>query len=179
MTKQVYKFCSAVSRFFACILITVTVNAHDLSGTDLDAETATPPAQPVIGAIGAAAKDATLLTADKMKWVDFPAYQGVQVIVIEGDMSKPGPFIARFKFPANIDLVPHFHPHPMVERETIISGALYVGFGEEFDNTKGVALTAGAVGIIPSDTPHYAWTREETVIQVHGIGPWKRIPIEN
>jgi mannose-6-phosphate isomerase-like protein (cupin superfamily) len=120
----------------------------------------------------------TLLTSDKMEWLDFPGHAGVQFTLIEGDMKTAGPYIARFKFPANCKMVPHFHPDPVVERETIISGALYLGFGDDFDDTKGVALTAGAVAVIPPETHHYAWTKEETVIQVHGIGPWIRIPVE-
>jgi len=36
---------------------------------------------------------------------------------------------------------------------------------------KGDALPAGSFMVMPAGTRHYAWTKEETVIQIHGVGP--------
>ena len=33
-------------------------------------------------------------------------------------------------------------------------------------------LATGHMMILPAKTPHFAWTQEETVIQLHGTGPW-------
>ncbi len=33
--------------------------------------------------------------------------------------------------------------------------------------------SAGALGVIPAGMHHYAWSPGRTVIQLHGMGPWK------
>ena len=80
------------------------------------------------------------------------------------------PFTMRLKFPANYRIPPHWHP--AVERVTVLSGALYMGVGEKFDAGASQALKVGGLAIMPARSPHFAWTREETVIQLHGTGPW-------
>jgi quercetin dioxygenase-like cupin family protein len=119
---------------------------------------------------------AIMVKPEQLVWREYPDHPGVQYANIEGDMSSAGEFITRVKFPANCRM--SAHRHPRAERETIISGALYLGFGDRLDDQAGVAMTAGSVVVIPPETNHYAWTREETVVQVHGSGPWVRIGIE-
>jgi len=36
-------------------------------------------------------------------------------------------------------------------------------------------LPAGAFGLIPARMHHYAKAKGETVLQLHGIGPWRLI----
>jgi hypothetical protein len=33
-------------------------------------------------------------------------------------------------------------------------------------------MLAGAFGFWPAGMKHFAWTKGETIIQVHGVGPW-------
>jgi hypothetical protein len=33
-------------------------------------------------------------------------------------------------------------------------------------------LSAGSVAIMQPKTNHFVWTKDETVIQIHGVGPW-------
>jgi hypothetical protein len=33
-------------------------------------------------------------------------------------------------------------------------------------------LVAGSVAIMPPGTPMFGYTKEDTVIQLHGVGPW-------
>jgi hypothetical protein len=33
-------------------------------------------------------------------------------------------------------------------------------------------LTAGSIAIMQPKTNHFAWTKDETVVQLHGTGPW-------
>lgn len=116
-----------------------------------------------------------VVTGQQIAWKEFPnAPAGVLYADIEGTLSTPGPFITRVKFPANCVMNVHYHPAPFIERETVISGTFYLGFGSEFDESKGVALLPGSVVVIPPETKHFAWTKEETIIQVHGTGPWIR-----
>ena len=54
----------------------------------------------------------------------------------------------------------------------MLSGTFHMGTGDKFDKTKTHALTAGAIGIMQPGTNHYAWTDEETIVQLNGNGPW-------
>lgn len=55
---------------------------------------------------------------------------------------------------------------------TVLSGTVYVSLGEKFEAASGQKLPAGGFVSIPATHPHYAWTEtEETVLQVHGVGP--------
>jgi hypothetical protein len=44
--------------------------------------------------------------------------------------------------------------------------------GEKFDRRKGKKMPAGAFGTWPAGMKHFAWVKGETVIQLHGEGPW-------
>jgi hypothetical protein len=54
---------------------------------------------------------------------------------------------------------------------TVLSGTLNSETGDKLDTTKTKALTAGSFEIMPAKTNHFAWTSEETVVQIHGVGP--------
>src|SRR6185369_5823497 len=51
-----------------------------------------------------------VVKAAEIKWEDYPGRPGVKLAVLEGDLSKPGPFLMRVKFPAGFKLAPHTHP---------------------------------------------------------------------
>ena len=59
------------------------------------------------------------------------------------------------------------------EHVTVISGTFNLGMGEKVDKSGGRALSAGAFAFMPPGMRHFAWTTGETVIQLHGTGPWK------
>jgi quercetin dioxygenase-like cupin family protein len=90
--------------------------------------------------------------------------------VLEGDPAKPGPFLVRLKFPDGYRIAPH--THPKTERVTVLSGTFHLGMGERFDAKAGRAMPAGSYGHWPAGMKHYAWAEGETVIQLHGEGPW-------
>jgi quercetin dioxygenase-like cupin family protein len=93
-----------------------------------------------------------------------------EISVIEGDLSKEEPFNFRLKLPAGYQIAPH--THPAYERVTVISGTHHFAHGESFDRDKTTALPQGGVAIMPPGAPMYGYTDEDTVIQVHGTGPW-------
>lgn len=105
-------------------------------------------------------------------WKDGPLSlpKGSQAAVIEGDPTKEGPFTLRLKLPANYKISPHWHP--AVEHVTVLSGSFYMGLGEVFDESKGTKLPVGGFAVMQIGTRHFAFTKEEAVIQLHGIGPW-------
>jgi quercetin dioxygenase-like cupin family protein len=106
-----------------------------------------------------------------LKWGAVPSLPpGAQITVIEGPMNEAVPFLIRLKLPK--DYVIPAHSHPAIERVTVLSGTFHMGTGDKFDKTKTHALTAGAIGIMQPGTNHYAWTDEETIVQLNGNGPW-------
>ena len=58
-----------------------------------------------------------------------------------------------------------------MEHVTVLSGTFNFGTGDKLDKEKTKAFTAGSVVVIQPKTNHFAWTSEETVIQLNGVGP--------
>jgi quercetin dioxygenase-like cupin family protein len=116
-----------------------------------------------------------ILRPGDMQWTDYPNRPGVKLAMIEGDLTKPGPFMMRVRFPAGYKLAPHTHPG--IEHTTVLSGALRVGYGTKDDGPSDV-LPAGSVIVTPPNTPHFVSTTQETIVQTHGIGPWSSMPVK-
>jgi hypothetical protein len=115
--------------------------------------------------------DHLMVVPNEMKWADVPSLpSGAKVAVLEGPLNESKPFTMRLKFPANYTIPAHYHS--AIEHVTVISGTFYMGTGDKLDVTKGRPLPAGSVAIMQPATRHFASTREETEVQVHGIGPW-------
>jgi len=107
---------------------------------------------------------------DTLKWVDPPTFPGAKLAVVHGDPGKEGLFVYRVKFPANYKVAPHMHKAS--ENVTVLSGIFFVGAGEKFDQGAAKELPTGAFVSIPAEQPHFAWAgKEETLVQVHGVGP--------
>ena len=112
-----------------------------------------------------------MISPNDLKWSDIPSLPpGAKVAVIEGPLNEAVPFTFRLKFPANYQIPAHWHP--AVERVTVISGTFYMGLGDKLDMKKPMALSPGSVMIIQPKTNHFAWTKEEVVVQLNGTGPW-------
>lgn len=107
-----------------------------------------------------------------VKWRDGPASlpSGAKFVVLEGDPAKEGPFVMRLWLPDGFRIQPH--SHPKTERITVISGTFHLGMGETFDPTKSNVMPAGTFGYWGEGMRHYGWARGETVLQLHGVGPW-------
>jgi quercetin dioxygenase-like cupin family protein len=113
-----------------------------------------------------------IYAAADLKWKDGPPSlpPGAKVAMLEGDLTKEGAFTLRLLLPAGYKIPPH--THPKIEHVTVISGTFYLGMGEKFDQKEGHEMSAGAFGFWPAGMKHFAWTKGETIIQVHGVGPW-------
>ncbi|MDB5308382.1 MAG: hypothetical protein JWO38_2584 [Gemmataceae bacterium] len=118
------------------------------------------------------AKDHELITPSDIKWQDGPPSlsKGAQMAVLEGDPSKEGAFVLRIKLPDGFRIAPHTHPKD--ERVTVITGTLYLGMGGTFDEKMGKAMPAGSYGRTEAGMKHFGWVKGETVLQLHGSGPW-------
>ena len=109
--------------------------------------------------------------AKDLKWAAVPSLPaGAQIAVLEGPMNQAAPFTVRLKFPAGYRIPPH--THPAIERVTVLSGTFHMGMGEKFDPKAAQAVRAGELMIMQPGTAHYAWAEGETVVQLHGMGPW-------
>ncbi|MDP9200078.1 MAG: cupin domain-containing protein [Pseudomonadota bacterium] len=116
---------------------------------------------------------ATIHTADRITWRDGPPSlpPGAKFAVLEGDPAKDGFFTMRLRLPDGFKIPPH--THPKVEHITVVSGTFNFGMGDKFDESATQAMPAGTFGFWPAGMKHFAWTKGETVLQLHGTGPWK------
>jgi hypothetical protein len=119
-----------------------------------------------------AAHAAPMVNGSDLKWGPAPpAFNaGAQLAVVDGDPGKPGPFVIRVKLPSGFKVMPHWHPTD--ESVTVISGTLAAGMGEKWDDATMKTFTAGGFARMPKKTPHYVQAKEETIVQVHGVGPF-------
>jgi quercetin dioxygenase-like cupin family protein len=110
---------------------------------------------------------------DTITWKDGPPSlpAGAKMAVLEGDPTKEGPFVMRLRAPDGYHIPPH--THPKTERVTVISGTFYLAMGEKLDRSNAKKLPAGSFNFWPAGMKHTAWTEGETIIQLHGVGPWQ------
>jgi len=106
------------------------------------------------------------------KWGPAPPTlpKGPQLAVLSGDPSKSGLYVIRLKLPAT-DQIPAHH-HPTAENVTVLSGSFHAGMGDRLDRAKTVTLEPGGFAAMPANMNHYAWASRDTVVQVHGEGPF-------
>jgi len=101
---------------------------------------------------------------------------GVQVAVLYGDPSKPGLYVVRLKLPAGTKVIPHTHPD-QIRTLTVLSGTLYFGLGDQYDESKLMPYPAGTFFSEVPNVAHYVAAKEgEVVFQATGIGPTELIP---
>jgi len=112
-----------------------------------------------------------MVTPNDLQWADVPSMPpGAKIAVIQGPLNAAAPFIIRLKMPAGYKIP--VHTHPAIEHVTVLAGTLYFGGGDTFDEARAKTLGPGSVAVMPVGQSMYGWTKEETIIQVHGVGPW-------
>jgi quercetin dioxygenase-like cupin family protein len=123
-------------------------------------------------AAGAAEEHHTVVPADDVTWSPGPPTlpSGAELAVLFGSPAEDGPFVIRLKFPAGYEVPPHWHSKE--EHVTVIAGAFGMGTGEALDRDAAPLLAADSFVRIPAGTPHFAWTDQETVVQINGMGPF-------
>lgn len=107
-----------------------------------------------------------------LKWGDAPPVlpAGAQAAVLDGDPTKAAPFTIRLKVPDGYAVPPHWHS--IEENVTVISGSFGLGLGDKMDKAKVRYLPAGSYVRLGKEERHYAIAKGETVVQVHGTGPF-------
>ena len=118
------------------------------------------------------AMDHGLVTPDAVKWGPAPASlpPGAQAALLEGDPAKEGPFTLRIRMPDGYRIPPHYHP--AVEHVTVLQGTFVLGMGEQAASAGEKSLTAGSFAFMPAGMRHFARTQGDTIVQLHGVGPW-------
>jgi len=157
-----------VKRICFALVLVAFVGVASASTT---APTTAKPAAPAAAA--AAMPDHGLTTPADMKWGPAPPVfmPGAQMAVLSGNPGATGPYTVRLKMPDGYKIMPHWHP--TTENVTVISGTFHLGTGATFDQTKGAEMPAGSFGFVGPHMQHYAWDTGETIVQVHGMGPFK------
>ena len=115
------------------------------------------------------------ISPESVRWFQAPM-PGVEGAWFIGGEDRAGLYVFRVKLAKGARIPPHTHPDE--RNTTVLSGTIYVGFGEVFDEAKAVAIPAGSMYVAPARTPHYVWARDGTAIyQETGIGPSGTTPI--
>lgn len=112
-----------------------------------------------------------MIQASDLEWDPIASMAGdAKMAVIEGNLGKAEPFTFRLKLPADYVVAPHIHP--AYERVTVLQGTFHFAHGREFDREKTMALEPGGFAVMSPGDPMFGYTEEETIIQLHGTGPW-------
>lgn len=130
-------------------------------------------AQPAAGRVGVTAGPHIMITPDDVQWSPGPPVLGAGTFVatIEGDPAAPNAlFTMRLKVPDGWRIAPHFHPAD--EHVTVLQGTFHMGMGDRYDAASMRALSAGSFAVMPQGEHHFARAEGETIIQLHGVGPW-------
>lgn len=126
----------------------------------------------ILALISPAFAEGAMVAADSVKWEPAPPVlpPGAQAAMISGDPSSDGLYVVRLKLPDGYKVPAH--NHPTSEYVTVLSGTFNLGMGDKLDMAKSQALTAGGFAEAPANMNHYAWAKGETIVQVHGKGPF-------
>ena len=118
-------------------------------------------------------------TPDSDPWlmeraVDFnrPGFAaGAKISVLQGNPADTGYFVLRLSLPDGYAIPPHWHP--TTEIVTVLRGTFLLGMGERADRSTAKSMAVGEVQAIEPRMAHYAWAQGNTVVQVHGSGPFQ------
>jgi hypothetical protein len=107
---------------------------------------------------------------NNLEWQDIGA-DGTKYSLLEGrrDLAGTG-FTYAFQIPIGFWDAPHWHTADA--RVVVVRGTLYLGYGQEFDQTKLEAFPTGSVVFVPANAVHFDGSLEETLIVGMAIGPW-------
>jgi len=111
-----------------------------------------------------------IVHSGNLQWT--PIIKGCDLAAVNGDPNAEGtPFVIRIRCKAGSKIPAHWHPTD--ENVTVLKGTFLVGMGEKFDETKFETMNPGNFIGMPKEVRHFALNKTETVLQVHGMGPFK------
>ena len=116
------------------------------------------------------------------KWGDVPAAALVgtpsvelggtlKLAVLQGDPTQEGrPYTIRLSCTDGLKVAPHWHPK--MENVTVIKGEAAVGMGSKWDDAALKPVSTGGFFSAGPQMRHFAQCKGDTILQVHGIGPY-------
>jgi hypothetical protein len=94
--------------------------------------------------------------------------------VVSGEPDKPGaPFVIRIYNVENQIVPPHWHPGD--EHIALVKGTWNIAEGDRFNRSALREVNVGDYVFVPKEMRHFAWSKDLTIVQIHGIGPFKII----
>ncbi len=120
------------------------------------------------------------VTAAAIEWADLDVAgfaPGMKIAALAGNSSEADqPYTLRILMPDGYAFPAHWHPR--AENLSVLTGTFYLAIGEEEDQSKVNKYEVGDYLYIPAKLAHYGRAEGETVVQLHGIGPFKIIVVE-
>jgi anti-sigma factor ChrR (cupin superfamily) len=105
-----------------------------------------------------------------LKWT--PIMKGCDLAAVSGDPSaEVAPFVLRIRCADGTKVPAHWHPTD--ENITVLKGTFLIGLGDAFDESKLETMNFGNFTTMPKEMRHFALCKGETIVQVHGAGPFK------
>jgi len=105
-----------------------------------------------------------------LKWT--PIIKGCDLAAVSGDPNADAaPFVVRLRCADGAKIPAHWHPTD--ENVTVLKGTLLVGMGETFDESKMQTMNVRNFVSMPKEVRHFAQCKGETIVQIHGAGPFK------
>jgi quercetin dioxygenase-like cupin family protein len=107
---------------------------------------------------------------ESLRWTSPPNLPGLKGAWVLGSEKAHGTYVQRVELASGTRIAPHTHPD--TRNSTVLSGTLYVAFGERPADADFVAIPTGAVYVAPANQPHTLWARDGKVVyQEAGTGP--------
>ncbi len=99
----------------------------------------------------------------------FPIDQRFETV--SGDPTKAGGlYVIRIHAEAGYIIMPHTHPED--ENIVVVEGSWALGMGDRYHENALQPMELGAYGLVPKKMAHFALSKTDTIIQVHGVGPF-------
>lgn len=106
----------------------------------------------------------------QLRWAN-PASipKAIELAVVYGDPSLPGPYVFRARMPAGTKLWAHRHPD---ERwVTVLQGTYRSAVGEQYDVQAATEYPEGSFYVTAANAPHYSYAVTDVIVQEQGVGP--------
>src|SRR5438477_12944201 len=111
-----------------------------------------------------------IVRSGNLKWT--PIIKGCDIAGVAGDMNAEGqPVVLRLRGADASKVQAHWHPTD--ENVRVLRGVFLVGMGEKFEQAKLQMMNVGNFITMPKEMRHFAMSKGETIVQVHGMGPFK------
>jgi quercetin dioxygenase-like cupin family protein len=111
-----------------------------------------------------------------VKFAPMGSAEKAEAATVAGSQRGAGLYTIRVHVARGGRIAPHTHPD--ARTLTIVSGAVWYGFGETADMAKAKLYRAGDVFTVPANAPHWAEAPDSDVVyQEAGMGPTAFKPV--